>query len=170
MTNVKLWLQDLNIEQAMTEPKYIICWKSKLTGVTGHGEAVFDFTIATEICKASDLEHPELCHWPENDEHHYHPTQVTFMTDPTPNCPPLWRVMADAYIIAHASGNVAHAYAAELRAIADAVEKRWAYMYEKAVVNEIVTWLRDEADRAEAGVTGTVSFDTDHTMALGCKQ
>jgi hypothetical protein len=45
--------------------KYIICWENKLTGVTGHGEAAFDFATAAEICEAADLEHPNLHHWPE---------------------------------------------------------------------------------------------------------
>jgi hypothetical protein len=73
------------------------------------------------------------------------------MPDPTPNRP-LWWIMQGAYFEGRKPGHCDRlGYAAELRAIADAAEKRWAYIYEKALLNEIVAWLRDEADRAEAG-------------------
>jgi hypothetical protein len=71
------------------------------------------------------------------------------MTDPTNR--PLWQVMADAYIIAHASGNVAHAYAAELRAIAEAISNELAtHIVGDDPVMEVVAWLLAEADKAEA--------------------
>jgi hypothetical protein len=74
------------------------------------------------------------------------------MTDP--NKLPLWQLMAGAY---HGTirdfDNVPHAYAAELRVIADEMAARMRLLEEgyNLTAPEVISWLRDEADRAEAG-------------------
>jgi hypothetical protein len=42
---------------------YRINWRSKLTGETGHGEAVLGKSEAHEIADRANIEHPELHHW-----------------------------------------------------------------------------------------------------------
>jgi hypothetical protein len=79
------------------------------------------------------------------------------MTDPNR---PLWQVMADAYIIAHASGNVAHAYAAELRAVVNAMEDHFVMLNGDSIL--VRDWLLAEADKAEAG--GEKSVPTSPTL------
>jgi hypothetical protein len=70
------------------------------------------------------------------------------MTDP--NRPPLWEAMDAARFLALRRGcNNGVAVAAELRAIVGAVEDRFGLFSGDALM--IVDWLRDEADRAEAG-------------------
>jgi hypothetical protein len=77
---------------------------------------------------------------------------------PTPNRPPLWRVMDDAYSAVVESPTEGPCYAAELRAIADWLvpeeevtaegEHYQARQIEREYLREV---LLDEARRAEAG-------------------
>ena len=62
---------------------------------------------------------------------------------------PLWRVMNDAFM--DAEGSLGVAVAAEIRAIADALQSRFVFCFVESEVEEAVAWLRAEADRAEAG-------------------
>jgi hypothetical protein len=76
------------------------------------------------------------------------------MADPTPNRPPLWEVMQDAYFKGRNPGiSEPHGYAAEIRAIADEAQVQFdghfAGRWEKEL--RIIDWLRAEADRADAG-------------------
>jgi hypothetical protein len=80
------------------------------------------------------------------------------------NEPPLWQVMRRAYDISTVPQSLIdssnpqtgdclvdrYGYAAELRAIAEEVDRRVAQCLDDDPV-EIATWLRTEADRAEAG-------------------
>jgi hypothetical protein len=71
------------------------------------------------------------------------------MTDPT-NRQPLWEAMDAARFLAlHKGCNNGVAVAAELRAIVDAMEDRFGLFSGDALM--ILHWLRDEADKAEAG-------------------
>lgn len=76
------------------------------------------------------------------------------MADPTPNRPPLWVLMPEAFTNSAKKGGPAwtcrDGTAAELRAIAEEVDRRVAQCLDDDPV-EIATWLRTEADRAEAG-------------------
>ena len=65
---------------------------------------------------------------------------------------PLWQVMHDARVDAEMSGDGRSwtEYAAELRAIADEVERRWVDGVDFYPL-ETAEWIRKEADRAEAG-------------------
>jgi hypothetical protein len=73
------------------------------------------------------------------------------MTDPT-NRPPLWQVMHNAYSSAAGSPTEGPNYAAELRVIADEMAARMRLLEEgyNLTAAEVISWLRDEADRAEA--------------------
>ena len=66
--------------------------------------------------------------------------------------PPLWQVMRDAFCDAPGS---AEGYAAELRAIADALENNQSFLVDGYNLSPegkaIAAWLLTEADRAEAG-------------------
>ena len=76
----------------------------------------------------------------------------------TPNRPPLWRQMTDAYCDATDSvvrdmETIAIGTAAEIRAVRDWIEKRQAEDYAVTLpdVCEVIGWLTAEADRAEKG-------------------
>ena len=59
--------------------------------------------------------------------------------------------MSDAYhAVVRDFDNVPHGYAAELRAIAEEIDHRVSQCLDDDPA-EIATWLRKEADRAEAG-------------------
>jgi hypothetical protein len=84
------------------------------------------------------------------------------MTNPTPERPPLWEVMRDAYIQSSGtliddlgrevlSGPDREEFAAMLRAIAKEIRHRWDADPPDDIAIEIVVWLLAEADRAEAG-------------------
>jgi hypothetical protein len=80
----------------------------------------------------------------------------TTMTDPTPNRP-LWQAMQYAYAkwVKERTANQAddrYGYAAELRAIAEAISNELAtHIVGDDPVMEVVAWLLAEADKAEAG-------------------
>jgi hypothetical protein len=67
------------------------------------------------------------------------------MPDPTPNRPPLWRVLREAFDYGKP---LEDAYAAEIRAIAKEIEAR---IYSDQPIEAVIELLRAEADRAEAG-------------------
>lgn len=48
----------------MTNPteRYRVCWRSTVTGTTGHGDYVFDRAGAESMVRAMDREYPELSH------------------------------------------------------------------------------------------------------------
>jgi hypothetical protein len=76
------------------------------------------------------------------------------MTDPTPNRPPLWWIMQGAYFEGRKPGHCDRlGYAAEIRAIADEIAARMRLLEKgyNLTAPEMISWLRDEADRAEAG-------------------
>ena len=74
----------------------------------------------------------------------------------TPNRPPLWEVMRDAYellplpVDANLERIYRNSFAAEIRAIAEEVERRGALGLDRDP-GETADWLRAEADRAERG-------------------
>lgn len=72
------------------------------------------------------------------------------MTNPTPT-PPLWREMHKAHMAAAdpCAQACRNGYAAELRAVADAVDAHFDNDY--VPCHKVVDWLRTEAQRAEAG-------------------
>lgn len=74
------------------------------------------------------------------------------MTNPAPNDQPLWQVMEAAWESAPEvpMNQEGHCYAAELRALADIIERRGAKKLDLDP-GETADWLRAEADRAEAG-------------------
>jgi hypothetical protein len=68
---------------------------------------------------------------------------------------PLWRVMHNAYDNSTKPEGAEdweneHGYAAEIRAIADEIDERFKRL-DYMTAEEITTWLRAEANRAEAG-------------------
>jgi len=65
------------------------------------------------------------------------------------NCP-LWQVMKDAYMAPPPTATEEDCYAAEIRAIADEIDERFKRL-DYMTAEEITTWLRAEADRAEVG-------------------
>ena len=65
---------------------------------------------------------------------------------------PLWEVMQVAYFQGRDPGcSEPHGYAAEIRALADWIEKRQIDTYAVVIpdVAEVISWLRAEAERAE---------------------
>lgn len=44
--------------------QYFIRWKSKVTGVAGKGNLMFDKDKADEICRAMNYDFPEILHEP----------------------------------------------------------------------------------------------------------
>jgi hypothetical protein len=70
---------------------------------------------------------------------------------------PLWRAMAAASVQAvfdPMNGDqpvINCRIAAELRTIADEITKRWSHLYLDDSLKEVISWLRAEADKAEAG-------------------
>lgn len=46
-----------------SEHKGRIYWKSKITGATGHGSAILDFSIAKAYMDEGNRDFPELYHW-----------------------------------------------------------------------------------------------------------
>jgi hypothetical protein len=67
---------------------------------------------------------------------------------PDPTNRPLWQMMEDAYD-KKIDLDYSYRYAAEIRAIVGAMEDRFGLFSGDALM--IVDWLRDEADKAEAG-------------------
>lgn len=72
----------------------------------------------------------------------------------TPNRPPLWQVMLVAYVIrVTIQGSEHHGVAAEIRAVAEWIEKCQVEDYGRVLadVRDVIEWLTAEADRAERG-------------------
>jgi hypothetical protein len=72
----------------------------------------------------------------------------------TPDRPPLWRVMHDAFLSSTLSGEEGHqGFAAEIRALRDQIEQRQVDDYAVVLpdVQEVLNWLTAEAERAERG-------------------
>jgi hypothetical protein len=73
------------------------------------------------------------------------------MIDPTPNHPPLWQIMADAYIQSLVLHESYPCYAAEIRAIAAELANKESEWRAECSDMSAVQWLLAEADKAEAG-------------------
>ena len=68
--------------------------------------------------------------------------------------PPLWEVMHQVSMeTADMDLPLEHCIAAELRAVADAIDTEWidSSLTENGTVGMISDWLRAQADKAEAG-------------------
>jgi hypothetical protein len=74
------------------------------------------------------------------------------MSAPTPDRPPLWRVMEAAYYEGRDPGNnERHGYAAEIRAVRDWIQLHGDLTMKISTWHQIYDLLTAEAERAERG-------------------
>ena len=75
------------------------------------------------------------------------------MPDPTPDRPPLWRAMHDAFMYTRSGENGRLGFAREIFALRDQIEQLQIENYGVVLPNvrEVLYWLTVEALRAEMG-------------------
>jgi hypothetical protein len=74
------------------------------------------------------------------------------LTTPTPDPPPLWRVMHDAFLSSTLSGEEGHqGFAQEIRAVRDWIQCHSDLTMKPSTWHQIYDLLTAEADRAEQG-------------------